>query len=231
MCISAKLSWVVLGGVLVVTVWTSQATGQGKDVGAVNRGTLNAPNVNQANDISELKRQVKAALAHMDELQNKLDTGKVEGDFRQQLNDERARLVAIENRIDELELTSAVKNMQTKIGRGAEATPGITSGLAPADIYNDGFFVSTADKSFSLYLNGLFQIRYTGFSPQENVVISAGAPSPRRTSTYTSDASPHQGQSSAQRLNTSCSFREPPLATETASRCSIASPPKPYRST
>ena len=65
MCTSAKLSRVVLGGVLVVTVCTSQATGQGKDVGAVNRGALNAPNVNQANDISELKRQVKAALAHM----------------------------------------------------------------------------------------------------------------------------------------------------------------------
>jgi phosphate-selective porin OprO/OprP len=178
MCTSAKLSRVVLGGVLVVTVCTSQATGQGKDVGAVNRGALNAPNVNQANDISELKRQVKAALAHMDELQNKLDTGKAEGDFQQQLNDERTRLVAIENRIDELELTPAVKNVQTTIGRGAEATPGITSGLAPADIYNDGFFNSTADKSFSLYLNGLFQIRYTGFSPHENVGHFGGSTQP-----------------------------------------------------
>jgi hypothetical protein len=73
----------------------------------------------------------------MDELQNKLDTGKVEGDFQQQLNDERTRLVAIENRIDELELTPTVKNMQTKIGRGAEAAPGITSGLAPARIDED----------------------------------------------------------------------------------------------
>jgi len=174
---SAKLSHVVLGGVLVVTVCTRQATGQGKDVGAVNRGALNAPNVNQANDISELKRQVKAALAHMDELQNKLDTGKAEGDFQQQLNDERTRLVAIENRIDELELTPAA-NVQTTIGRGAEATPGITSGLAPADIYNDGFFISTADKSFSLYLNSLFQIRCTGFSPHENVGHFGGSTQP-----------------------------------------------------
>jgi hypothetical protein len=169
MCISAKLSRVVLGGVLVVTVWTSQATGQGINVGAVNRGALNAPDVNQANDISELKRQVTAALTHMDELQNKLDTGKADGDFQQQLNDERAYLQAIEHRIDTLGSESAEQNIPDTIKRGAETTPGVTSGLAPADIYNDGFFVSSADKSFSLYLNGLFQIRYTGFDPKENV--------------------------------------------------------------
>jgi hypothetical protein len=36
-------------------------------------------------------------------------------------------------------------------------------------IYDNGFFVSTPDKNFSLHVNGLFQIRYTGFKPSANV--------------------------------------------------------------
>ena len=55
-------------------------------------------------------------------------------------------------------------------GHGAEQTPNITTGLAPADIYNSGFFISTTDKSYSLYVNGLFQVRFTGFKPKSDVV-------------------------------------------------------------
>ena len=50
-------------------------------------------------------------------------------------------------------------------GSGKETTPGITTGLQPADIYNNGFFVKTEDNSFSLYLNGLLQTRFTAFKP------------------------------------------------------------------
>ena len=50
-------------------------------------------------------------------------------------------------------------------GRGKEITPGITTGLQPADIYNKGFFVKTNDGSFSLFLNGLIQTRFTSFKP------------------------------------------------------------------
>ncbi len=55
-------------------------------------------------------------------------------------------------------------------GHGAEQTPSITTGLAPADIYISGFFISTTDKSYSLYVNGLFQVRFTGFKPKSDVV-------------------------------------------------------------
>jgi hypothetical protein len=47
----------------------------------------------------------------------------------------------------------------------ASSAPAI---LSPK-IYDGGFFVATPDKSFSLYANGLFQIRYTGFKPSANV--------------------------------------------------------------
>lgn len=50
-------------------------------------------------------------------------------------------------------------------GRGKELTPGITTGLQPADIYNKGFFVKTNDDSFSLFVNGLIQTRFTSFKP------------------------------------------------------------------
>lgn len=162
----AKLRGVVLASMLVATILPSQAAGQA----ATNAtGDGSAPNLNRADEVIELRRQLKAALRHMDDLQERLDAGKAGGDFRQQLNEERIHLQAIEGRIDALELKPAGQNVQAMIKRGAETTAGITSGLAPADIYHDGFFVATADKSFSLYVNGLFQIRYTGFDPKKNV--------------------------------------------------------------
>jgi len=51
----------------------------------------------------------------------------------------------------------------------AGAAPAVKKPIVPADIYDGGFFVSTEDKSYSLYVNGLFQIRYTGFVPHQSV--------------------------------------------------------------
>jgi phosphate-selective porin OprO and OprP len=163
---SARLRSVVLVSVLAGTILAGQAAGQA----AANATTDGpAPNLNRGEEISGLRRQLKAALGHMDELQKKLDGAKTDGDFQQQLSEERLHLQAIERRIDALGSEPPLQNVLTTIKRGAETTSGITSGVAPAGIYNDGFFLSTADKSFSFYVNGLFQIRYTGFEPQENV--------------------------------------------------------------
>jgi len=49
----------------------------------------------------------------------------------------------------------------------AQDTPAKLS--LPKDIYNGGFFVESADKRFSLYVNGLAQVRYTGFVPHQDV--------------------------------------------------------------
>jgi len=61
------------------------------------------------------------------------------------------------------------KTQPMQMGHGPETTPGITTGLQPTDIYNNGFFVKTADSSFSMYVNGLFQTRFTYFKPQASV--------------------------------------------------------------
>lgn len=41
--------------------------------------------------------------------------------------------------------------------------------VLPADIYNGGFYLASADKSYSLVANGLFQVRYTGFKPADSL--------------------------------------------------------------
>ncbi len=51
-----------------------------------------------------------------------------------------------------------------------EDAPPAAKPILPADIYNGGFFVESKDKSFSLYVNGLAQVRYTGFVPHQSVV-------------------------------------------------------------
>jgi len=102
-------------------------------------------------------------------MQRKLDLGLADANFQLQLVEERARLEALERRIDGLEIAAATRNADAAIKGRSATTPRITSGLRPADIYDDGFFVSSADKSFSLKFNGFFQIRYTGFDPQRNL--------------------------------------------------------------
>ncbi|NYF80794.1 porin [Granulicella arctica] len=62
-----------------------------------------------------------------------------------------------------------------------DASPA-TKELLASDIYNGGFFVETKDKSFSLYANGLFQVRYTGFVPHHDV-LAQGEPT-TGTSTF-----------------------------------------------
>jgi hypothetical protein len=57
-----------------------------------------------------------------------------------------------------------------------------TRGVLPADIYNGGFFVESKDKSYSIYVNGLFQVRYTGFVPHHDV-LAFGEPT-TGTSTF-----------------------------------------------
>lgn len=135
-----------------------------------------------SSEITQLRSQIQQALANIQALQKKLDA---EGAavsksdaaaIQQQLTAEVAQVQDVENRLDALENESPAPPASDSpavglvAGRGAETMPGVTTGLAPADIYNNGFFVSTEDKSYSMYVNGLFQVRYTGFKPQTNVV-------------------------------------------------------------
>ncbi len=73
-------------------------------------------------------------------------------------------------------------------GDGVGTAPAAAAQDAPAkpflpkDIYNGGFFVESADKSFSLFINGLAQVRYTGFVPHHDV-LALGEPT-TGTSTF-----------------------------------------------
>lgn len=128
-------------------------------------------------EINQLKAQVQQALQDIQSLKTKLDSAAASPaaakDLQQQVDAELAHVRDIEQRLDAIEHPSPSPPDPSPVslvaGRGPETMPGVTTGLAPADIYNSGFFVSTGDKSYSMYVNGLFQIRYTGFKPQNNV--------------------------------------------------------------
>ena len=118
--------------------------------------------------VDELKKELAVALDRLNEIQQELDAHQQSENLQQQISAERQRLEAIEQRLDQ---TSSGSQTATPLGSGIEP-PGATaptSRLTPADIYHGGFFVETADKSYSLIVNGLVQIRYTGFKPANTV--------------------------------------------------------------
>jgi len=65
--------------------------------------------------------------------------------------------------------TPTSDGMETAAAPAQDTAPAAKKDVLPSDIYNGGFFVESKDKSFSLYANGLFQVRYTGFIPKSTV--------------------------------------------------------------
>jgi hypothetical protein len=101
--------------------------------------------------------------------------------LRAEIEAEKARTAALEKRLDELESTehqqsSFLSTLHTRLDRGAEITPGAGNANTEADIYNKGFFLQSKTGKFSLYINGLAQVRYTLF--KANSVSQFGANNP-----------------------------------------------------
>lgn len=111
--------------------------------------------------IEQLQREVRNSLDHLRQMQQELDAHQESVDLQQQLDAERKHLESIEQQLDQA-ASSTSKPLQ------AGVTPS-TSKTTPADIYNGGFYLESADKSFSLFANGVLQIRYTGFVPSNTV--------------------------------------------------------------
>jgi hypothetical protein len=96
-------------------------------------------------------------------MQQELDAHQQSASLQQQLNAERQQLDSLEQRLDE----ASAKPAEASTASGTETAT--THKLKAADIYNGGFYVTSEDKSYSVHLNGLFQVRYTGFVPSSSV--------------------------------------------------------------
>jgi hypothetical protein len=105
-------------------------------------------------------------------------------ELRQELDAQRRKTDELERKLEGLEQKQAQAQATPppapspipplEAGRGKERIPGLAGGaLQPADIYNNGFYVKTQDNSFSLFVNGLAQTRFTIFKP--NAVSQFGA--------------------------------------------------------
>lgn len=108
------------------------------------------------------------------------DAGTI-AELRQQIEAQKAATAALEKRLDDLtthqeQQSSLIDKMQAGIGRGAEVTPQAPHNVTEADIYNNGFYLASKNGRFSLYINGLAQIRYTFFKP--NSIGQFGANNP-----------------------------------------------------
>lgn len=142
--------------------------------------TTNAPAGSSAIQIRDLRANLQQAIAEIDALQEKIDslssssTTEDSQTLEQELAGERARIGMIEKRLDDLVSEPAAANgpaagqpstlkptTDATVVTGASGSP-----PPPAQAgYNGGFFVRPDDSNFSLKMNGLFQIRYTGFKP------------------------------------------------------------------
>src|ERR1700722_2431763 len=124
--------------------------------------------------VDELKKEVVVALDRLNKMQQELDAHQQSENLQQQISAERQHLEAIEQRLDQISSGSqAATPLESSVKSPVSAA---TSTLMPADIYHGGFFVETADKSYSLIVNGLFQIRYTGFQPANSVQALGESP-------------------------------------------------------
>ncbi|MGB6977896.1 MAG: hypothetical protein WBD66_01730 [Candidatus Acidiferrales bacterium] len=140
----------------------------------------------KGSEIVQLRQEIQQALNNIQALQRKMDAADAAESsadaksVREQLAVEAAQVESIEKRLDAIEDAPAANvapsGARLVAGHATETAPPATAGLTASDIYNGGFFVSTEDKSFSMYVNGLFQARYTGFKPNSNVE-QFGAPS------------------------------------------------------
>ncbi len=137
-------------------------------------------------EVQQLRQELHDVVQKLNAIQSQLNANNPEpsrAELQQQLNDERTRIASIESRLDQAASAApatpaAAPVPGTQAASAAAPAPTIprslTSGLRSSDIYNGGFGVKTADDSYSLNVNGLFQMRYTYFKPQPNV-IGAGA--------------------------------------------------------
>lgn len=153
--------------------------------------------------INELRKDLQQALDEIQVLQQKVNARSAGSanenatQLEREVENERLRIEALEERLDQLaasaptaapapEATAPVAEPAAESkgskkllseARGSESTPGVTTGFDPADIYNNGFYVSTPDKRYSMYLNGLFQTRFTWFKPGASVAQFGASPS------------------------------------------------------
>jgi hypothetical protein len=118
--------------------------------------------------VDGLKKELAVALDRLNKMQQELDAHQQGESLQHQISAERQHLEALEHQLDQISSSSQVTT-PLEAGVKSPTAADTTGGLMPADIYHDGFFVETADKSYSLIVNGLFQIRYTGFKPANSV--------------------------------------------------------------
>lgn len=169
--ISHRIGWILITSVLCCL-----------PIRADESKTTNVPASSSAIQIRDLRANLQQALAEIDALQKKIDslnassTTEDRQSLEQELASERERIEAIETRLDNVAAvdTPAASDppaVQPTALKASTATASATTASGsppplPAQAgYNGGFFVRPDDSNFSLKMNGLFQIRYTGFKP------------------------------------------------------------------
>ena len=125
-------------------------------------------------DVMQLRQDLKAALSAIRALQHQLDgehaAGKQDSsNLQQQMDEQRWRLDNIEERLDSMSAYS----FRTVAASSAQEPPPPPPSLHAG--YDNGFFIRSENRNFSLNVNGLLQFRYTGFKPNsENASFVPG---------------------------------------------------------
>jgi hypothetical protein len=135
-------------------------------------------------ELTELRAQVTQALAELQAIEKKVEssgTASNGAELQRQIDDERARLEVLEGRLQKLTAApasdppaDAAPDQKAPVllpeSHPKAAPDGGAQPLAASASLDKGFDIASEDRSYSIQLNGLFQIRYTGFMPQDSVI-------------------------------------------------------------
>lgn len=148
--------------------------------------TAPTPSSSTPEAIRSIRDDLNKALEQIQDLQKELAAAEssnrqpLPSGLQEEINAERERIESLENRLNALADTprpappaemTTTPSPATIHAPSATLSPTPSPDQAPARSvssgYNNGFFIHSEDKNFSLAVNGLFQVRYTGFKEHD----------------------------------------------------------------
>ncbi len=143
--------------------------------------TASPPSSSTPEAIRSIREDLSKALEQIQDLQKEFAAGSsnrqpLSPDWQEKINEERERIESLESRLDALAdaprtappaATRPAPAATTVLAPSAALSPDLAPARSVSSGYDNGFFIRSEDKKFSLAVNGLFQVRYTGFKEHD----------------------------------------------------------------
>ncbi len=161
---------------LIIAIAVASPTAFANDAKAASPPSSSTPEA-----IRSIREDLNKALEQIQDLQKEFAAGSsnrqpLSPDWQEKINEERERIESLESRLDALAdaprtappaATPPAPVSTTILAPSAALSPDLAPARSVSSGYDNGFFIRSEDKKFSLAVNGLFQVRYTGFKEHD----------------------------------------------------------------